>query len=367
MSSVAIRVLSRPTLLGVSPRATSLALGSASAAIAPALSSSPASKPPGRSTSRVVASAPGLRASAIVTRSSAVMAAAAGSDSGLLFRQLFDAQFGSSTYTYLLADAGTKEAVLIDPVLELVDRDLALIEQLGLKLKYAINTHCHADHITGTGEIKKRQPHVKSGIAKASGAKADIFYEHGDTISFGGHQLKVLATPGHTSGCICFYTTSAGGLAFTGDALLIRGCGRTDFQGGSAETLFQSVHEQLFTLPDATTVYPAHDYKGQTASSIGEEKAFNPRLSKSKAEFVDIMANLNLPYPKKIGAHVTDPPTMLPPLSMLPITAAFPVRIDGYHVSAVPLHVLTRNISPARWCLPADASLPANLVCGIQD
>lgn len=144
-------------------------------------------------------------------------------------------------------------------------------------------------------------------------------------------------------------------------------CRALSSAAGSAETLFQSVHEQLFTLPDATTVYPAHDYKGQTASSIGEEKAFNPRLSKSKAEFVDIMANLNLPYPKKIGAHVTDPPTMLPPLSMLPITAAFPVRIDGYHVSAVPLHVLTRNISPARWCLPADASLPANLVCGIQD
>eukprot|EP00193_Tetraselmis_chui_P014649 CAMPEP_0177776814 /NCGR_PEP_ID=MMETSP0491_2-20121128/14927_1 /TAXON_ID=63592 /ORGANISM="Tetraselmis chuii, Strain PLY429" /LENGTH=242 /DNA_ID=CAMNT_0019295657 /DNA_START=339 /DNA_END=1067 /DNA_ORIENTATION=+ len=228
------------------------------------------------------------------------MAASPGESHGVVFRQLFDAQFGSSTYTYILADAETKEAVLIDPVLELVDRDLTLIDQLGLKLLYAINTHCHADHITGTGAIKKRLTSVKSGIAKAAGAKADIFYEPNDVITVGSLELKVLATPGHTSGCVSYYTPAAGGMVFTGDALLIRGCGRTDFQQGSAETLYQSVHDQLFTLPDNTRVFPAHDYKGQTSSTIGEEKQYNPRLSKSVEEFVEIMANLKLAYPKQI-------------------------------------------------------------------
>jgi len=222
----------------------------------------------------------------------------------VIFRQLFDAQFGSSTYTYLLADPETKDAVLIDPVVELVDRDLQFVKELGLNLVYGINTHCHADHITGTGELKKKVPGMKSGIAEASGAKADIFYKPGDTIKVGSIEIEVRATPGHTSGCISFYTKANGGMVFTGDAVLIRGCGRTDFQEGDSTTLYKSVHEQIFTLPDSTKLYPAHDYKGRTVSTVGEEKAHNPRLSKSLEEFVEIMANLNLPYPKKIDASL---------------------------------------------------------------
>mmetsp|Transcript_11421 Transcript_11421/g.27101 ORF Transcript_11421/g.27101 Transcript_11421/m.27101 type:complete len:426 (+) Transcript_11421:102-1379(+) len=223
---------------------------------------------------------------------------------GVIFRQLFDAQFGSSTYTYILADPITKEAVIIDPVVELVDRDLGIVEDLGLKLVYAINTHCHADHITGTGEIKKRLPSVKSGIAEASGAKADIHYRPGDVVTVGSISLEVRPTPGHTDGCVSYYTKSGGGMVFTGDAVLIRGCGRTDFQQGSPETLYASVHEQIFTLPDSTKLYPAHDYKGRTSSTVGEEKRLNPRLSKPLEEFVSIMNNLNLPKPAKIDASL---------------------------------------------------------------
>ena len=221
---------------------------------------------------------------------------------GYIFRQLFDTS-GSSTYTYLIADPVTKEAVLIDPVREMVDRDLAVVNDLGLKLKYALNTHCHADHVTGTGELKKRVPGLKSMIAKASTAQADEHFEHGDIISFGDPEsalnLEVRATPGHTDGCVSFVFDN---MVFTGDALLIRGCGRTDFQGGSSEKLYESVHTQLFTLPEDTLVYPAHDYKGRTMSTIGEEKALNPRLGsgKTQSEFVDIMNNLDLAYPKRI-------------------------------------------------------------------
>ena len=205
----------------------------------------------------------------------------------MLFRQLFESE--SSTYTYLLADEETKEAVIIDPVDLTVARDLQLVNDLGLNLVLAINTHCHADHITGTGEIKKRlvDTNVKSGISKSAGAKADILFEPNEVIKFGSHTIKVLATPGHTAGCVSYYTESNGGLVFTGDALLIRGCGRTDFQGGSSETLFDSVHSQIFTLPPETAVYPAHDYKGQTRSSVEEERRLNPRLTKTKPEFVE--------------------------------------------------------------------------------
>eukprot|EP00877_Chromochloris_zofingiensis_P012810 jgi/Chrzof1/7783/Cz02g36170.t1 len=216
----------------------------------------------------------------------------------MLFRQLYDAE--SSTYTYLLGDSISGEAVLIDPVLEQVDRDLQLVDELELHLTFAINTHCHADHITGTGKIKKARPDVKSVISKAAGAKADVLLQPNANITFGAHELLALATPGHTSGCMSLYTTSNGGMVFTGDTLLIRGCGRTDFQGGSAAMLYDSVHTKLFTLPDATLVYPAHDYKGRTGSSIGEEKRYNLRLTKPKEEFIKIMDNLGLPYPKKI-------------------------------------------------------------------
>ncbi|XP_017279168.1 persulfide dioxygenase ETHE1, mitochondrial-like [Kryptolebias marmoratus] len=220
---------------------------------------------------------------------------------GLLFRQLFEME--SCTYTYLLADTKTREAVIIDPVLETIDRDLNLIKQLGLDLKVAVNTHCHADHITSSGLMKKRLVGLKSAISKYSGAAADIHLSEGDKITFGKHHLTVRKTPGHTDGCATFVLGDQS-MAFTGDALLIRGCGRTDFQQGSAPKLYESIHQKIFTLPDECLVYPAHDYLGQTVSTVGEERRFNPRLTKTKEEFEKIMKNLNLPKPYKIDISV---------------------------------------------------------------
>ncbi|KAL3980367.1 transcription factor 15 [Sarotherodon galilaeus] len=220
---------------------------------------------------------------------------------GLFFRQLFEVE--SCTYTYLLADTDTKEAVIIDPVLETIDRDLELIKELGLSLKVAVNTHCHADHITSTGLMKKRLAGLKSAISKFSGASADIHLKEGDKIPFGRHSLTVRETPGHTDGCITLVTGDQT-MAFTGDALLIRGCGRTDFQQGCAKRLYQSIQEKIYTLPDHCLIYPAHDYLGQTVSTVGEERKFNPRLTKSMEEFVEIMNNLNLPKPDKIDISV---------------------------------------------------------------
>lgn len=217
----------------------------------------------------------------------------------MLFRQLFDAE--SSTYSYLLADERTREAVIIDPVLEQVDRDATLIVELGLTLRYALDTHVHADHVTGAGLLRDRLG-CKTVMSERAGVGcADLLVRHGDRIQFGAHALEARETPGHTASCLSYVTTDAA-MAFTGDALLIRGCGRTDFQGGDAHALYRSVREQLFTLPETTLVYPAHDYKGRTATSIDEEKRLNPRLgaAKSEAEFVDIMSKLELAYPKKI-------------------------------------------------------------------
>uniref|UniRef100_W5MEW0 Persulfide dioxygenase ETHE1, mitochondrial n=1 Tax=Lepisosteus oculatus TaxID=7918 RepID=W5MEW0_LEPOC len=222
---------------------------------------------------------------------------------GLLFRQLFESQ--SSTYTYLLADAQTREAVLIDPVLETVERDARLVEDLGLNLTIAdpVNTHCHADHITGTGLLKKRLPGCHSAISKDSGATADIHLKEGDRVTFGKYSLEARATPGHTDGCMTFVLNDQS-MAFTGDALLIRGCGRTDFQQGCASALYESVHKKIFTLPGECLVYPAHDYTGQSVSTVDEERRLNPRLTKSLEEFVKIMNNLNLPKPKQIDVAV---------------------------------------------------------------
>ncbi|EYU45038.1 hypothetical protein ABFS82_13G054000 [Erythranthe guttata] len=234
---------------------------------------------------------------------------ATSSGSSLLFRQLFEKE--SSTYTYLLADLSHphKPALLVDPVDKTVDRDISLVKELGLNLIYAINTHVHADHVTGTGLLKSKVPGLKSIISKASNAKADLFVETGDKICFGDLFLEVRATPGHTQGCVTYVTGDGPTqpqprMAFTGDALLIRGCGRTDFQGGSSEQLYKSVHSQIFTLPKDTFLYPAHDYKGFSVTTVGEEMHYNPRLTKDEETFKTIMANLNLSYPKMIDVAV---------------------------------------------------------------
>lgn len=221
--------------------------------------------------------------------------------SDFFFRQLFDSV--SSTYTYLLADLTTKDAIIIDPVLEHVKRDTQLINELGLHLKYAMNTHMHADHITGTGYLKKLLPDVESVISQNSGAQADKHINNGDVVEFGRHQIKAISTPGHTNGCMT-YVNYEQGIAFTGDTLLIRGCGRTDFQEGSARTLYNSVHEQIFTLPENFRLFPAHDYKGQLETTVGEEKKYNPRLTKDIDSFIQLMDNLNLPKPKMIDVAV---------------------------------------------------------------
>ncbi|KAJ1132824.1 hypothetical protein NDU88_011125 [Pleurodeles waltl] len=227
--------------------------------------------------------------------------ARAGQLQGLIFRQLFEPV--SATYTYLLADQATREAVLIDPVLEKAPRDAKLVQDLGLNLLYAANTHCHADHITGTGLLKRMLPGCKSVISKDSGARADILIQEGHVIKFGKFALETRSTPGHTDGCLT-YVLQDHSMAFTGDALLIRGCGRTDFQQGSPRTLYHSVHSKIFTLPDHCLLYPAHDYTGQSVTSVKEEKELNPRLTKTLEEFVKIMDGLNLPKPAQIDVAV---------------------------------------------------------------
>jgi len=223
----------------------------------------------------------------------------------MILRQLFDKT--SSTYTYLIADSRSKEALLIDPVREQIDRDIQLIEELGLILRYTIETHLHADHITAGGFLRRRFGSKTVTAARAGANCSDLFVEHMDEITIGATTIEVRRTPGHTSGCVSYILRNREQIyAFTGDALMIRGCGRTDFQEGSAATLYASVHEQLFTLPDHTIVYPGHNYKGMLSSTIGEEKQFNPRLkiSNNKEQFIEIMKNLNLSPPKKLAIAV---------------------------------------------------------------
>jgi len=212
-------------------------------------------------------------------------------------KQLLD--YRTFTYTFLLADNESGECVLIDPVYEQVDRDAQLIKELGLKLIYGINTHMHADHVTGTGLLKKKFPSMQSVIAKYTEAKADKYVGDGDVIKFGKFQLECRSTPGHTDGCMT-YVWHEKSMAFTGDALMIRKCGRTDFQQGSPQKLYESVHKKIFTLPDYFLLYPGHDYAGHTVTTVAEEKKWNGRLTKSLDEFTNIMNNLNLPYPKFI-------------------------------------------------------------------
>lgn len=221
----------------------------------------------------------------------------------MLLRQLFDHE--TWTYTYLLGDEETGEAVLIDPVIDQVERDIKLMNELGLKLVYTIDTHAHADHITAAGLLRKRLG-CKAVMSAAAGAEGvDVAVKDGDRVKFGNVELEVRATPGHTEGCITLVTRDHE-YAFTGDALFVRGTGRTDFQQGSAETLYRSIHDKIFTLPDDTIICPAHDYRGMSFTTVGEEKRHNPRVGdgKTEDEFVAIMDQLNLPAPKKLDIAV---------------------------------------------------------------
>jgi glyoxylase-like metal-dependent hydrolase (beta-lactamase superfamily II)/rhodanese-related sulfurtransferase len=221
----------------------------------------------------------------------------------MIFRQLFDPQ--SSTYSYLLADERAREAVLIDPVFEQARRDRALIKELGLKLLFTLETHVHADHVTGATLLKQRLA-SRIALSTASDATgADLLLAHGGHVNFGSRYLEARDTPGHTNGCMT-YVLDDESMAFTGDALLIRGCGRTDFQQGNARTLYRSVHSQIFTLPPACLLYPGHDYRGLTVTSVEEERRYNPRLGSGvgEADFTGYMNNLGLPHPKQIAVAV---------------------------------------------------------------
>lgn len=217
----------------------------------------------------------------------------------MLLRQLYDHE--SSTYTYLLGDPGTGKAAIIDPVVEQLERDMALIEELGMVLDLVLDTHVHADHVTGAGALKQRLK-ARTAASARGVPNVDVPLEGGARVRVGGIEIAVLATPGHTDDSLCY---KVGDNLFTGDTLLIRGCGRADFQNGDARSLYRSITQQLFTLPEATVVWPGHDYNGRTSSTIGEEKRHNPRLAgKSEDEFVAIMAALGLAPPKKLAVAV---------------------------------------------------------------
>ena len=219
----------------------------------------------------------------------------------LIFRQLFDPV--SSTYTYLLGDSG--QAVLIDPVFEHERRDVALLRELGFELVATLDTHVHADHVTAAWLMKQRCGSQILLSEDSGAANVDRLLKHGDRVDFGTRHLGVRATPGHTSGCLS-YVLDDNSMAFTGDSLLIRGCGRTDFQQGSPAKLFRSVKEQILSLPASCLLYPAHDYRGLTVTSVGEEQRFNPRLGgdANAADFAGYMNNLGLPHPKQMDIAV---------------------------------------------------------------
>lgn len=221
----------------------------------------------------------------------------------MLIRQLFDPE--TSTYTYLLADLAAKEAVLIDPVLEQVERDARLMRELELRLVATLETHVHADHVTGAAALREVLGSQVVLGARSGAAGADRLLEDGERVEFGRHWVEARLTPGHTDGCVTWVTDDRKA-AFTGDALFIRGCGRTDFQQGDAQTLYRSVHEKVFSLDDDAVVYPGHDYKGCSSSTVAEEKRHNPRLGggRTEAEFVAIMDALKLPKPKQIDVAV---------------------------------------------------------------
>lgn len=269
-----------------------------------------------------------------------------------IFRQLLDPR--SSTWTYLLASRDTREAVLIDPVFEQFTRDAALLAELELRLTHTLETHVHADHVTSAWLCKQRLG-SRIVVAAAAGATgADLEVRPGDVIRFGAEALEVRATPGHTNGCVT-YVSADHLMAFTGDALLVRAAGRTDFQQGDAHLLYRSVHQQIFTLPDDCMVYPAHDYQGRTATSVGEERRHNPRLggTRSETDFVGFSSNLDLPHPKQLDVAVpanlrcgrpeVEPP---PDATWGPVTRSFagvpsidPLWLEEHHAEVLVLDV----------------------------
>ncbi|HVF65084.1 MAG TPA: rhodanese-like domain-containing protein [Casimicrobiaceae bacterium] len=221
----------------------------------------------------------------------------------MIFRQLFDPQ--SSTYTYLLADRRSREALVIDPVFEHVRRDCALVHELEVNLVATLETHIHADHVTGAWLLKERCGSAIAVSAASDAQGADRYLAHGDRVAFGDRYVEVRATPGHTAGCVTFVLDDES-MAFTGDCLLIRGSGRTDFQQGDARTMFRSVRSQILTLPPSCLLYPAHDYRGLTVTSVEEERRFNPRLGADvgESDFIGYMRNLGLPHPKQMDVAV---------------------------------------------------------------
>jgi sulfur dioxygenase len=279
----------------------------------------------------------------------------------LVFRQLFDPT--SSTYTYLLGCSTSKEAVLIDSVFEQVRRDAALIDELGLKLVCTLETHVHADHVTGAWLLKQRfgSEIALSGQSGASGA--DRLLIDGDRVTFGRRSLEVRATPGHTNGCVT-YVLDDESRAFTGDCVLIRGSGRTDFQQGDAHALYRSVRARIFSLPDSCLLYPAHDYRGLTVTSVAEEKCFNPRLGGEigEADYVGYMKSLDLPHPKKIDEAVPanlrcgQPGNMA---EMPPDPAWAPLRYTFSGVQEIDPHWLEENLGAV---LVLDVREPAEFV-----
>jgi sulfur dioxygenase len=218
----------------------------------------------------------------------------------MIFRQLFDSVSG--TYTYLLASRRGGEALIVDPVLEKVERYLQLVKELDLKLVKAADTHLHADHITGLGALRDRTQCITVMGERSSVDVVSMRLAEGDKLTIEGVALDVLYTPGHTDDSYSFRMNDR---VFTGDTLLIRGTGRTDFQNGDPRAQYDSIFNKLLKLPDDTLIYPAHDYKGESVSTIGEEKAFNPRLQvKSIDQYVEVMNNLNLPNPKLMDVAV---------------------------------------------------------------
>ena len=219
----------------------------------------------------------------------------------MIFLPLFEPE--TSTLTYLLGDSQTREAVLIDPVLDCLERDVAQLARLGLTLRYTLETHVHADHVSAGAALRERLG-SQTVVSAVGGADcADVQAHHGDLFRVGGLRIEVRHTPGHTRGCMALVV---GDRVFTGDTLLIEGCGRTDFQEGDAATLYDSIHSQLFTLPDETLVFPGHDYKGRRASTIGWEKEHTPRLGvgRSRQSFVALMDSLGLAPPKRLTLAV---------------------------------------------------------------